>query len=129
MVRPTSCTAFHQYGRRISPVKVMVTLSLSTPCRNTVGAQVQLHSFLTSIPDGNHSRSERFSERENLLLLPGFEHRTAQPTTSRYTYYAIPAPHFTENADYLAILFVRTPRQIGQYSLQPRTVEPYYDSR
>jgi hypothetical protein len=106
-----------------------VTLSLSTPCRYTVAVHAQFHLLLTSTPDGTHSRSELFSERENLLPLPGFKPRTAQPATSPYTYYTIPAPYFTENAVYLATLFVRTPQQIGQYRVVPRTIEPYFDSR
>jgi len=97
--------------------------------QNTERVHVQLHSFLNSTPDGNHSRSERFSERENLLRLLGFEPRTAQPPSRTYTYYAMPAPHFTENEIYLANLFVRTPQHIGQYRVQSRTVEPYSDSR
>jgi len=97
--------------------------------QNTEGVHVQLHSLLTSTSDGTNSQSERFSERENLLPLPGFEPRTAQPATRTYTYYAIPSPHFTENEVSLATLFVKTPQHIGQYRVQPRTVEPYFDSR
>ena len=96
--------------------------------QNTERVHVQLHSFLTSTTDGTHSRSERFSERQNLLPLPGFEPRAAQLAIRTYTYYVFPAPHFTENKVYLATLFVRMPQHIGQYRVQPRNVEPYFDS-
>jgi hypothetical protein len=116
-----------QYGCHTSLVKVKVPLSLSTPRRNTRGAEVQLHSFLTLALEGAQSRSERLSKMENLLLLPGFERRTVQPETSRYTDYTIPARHFTGNVVYMARLSVRMPQQIGQYFILP--VQPSFDSQ
>ena len=88
-----------------------LNLSLSMPCQNIGGAEIQLHPFSISALDGDgwlNSRPVRFTPTKNsvpcewtpervwtfwrrvsFLVLPRFEHSTVQPVASRYTDYAV----------------------------------------